>query len=198
LRVLGGTEADIPDWQRKGLPQQRDPFPHNGAAKDLFASDLKAVATGQLTLAHEEKEKELLAIGEALGLRGGEIDKLHEESLAEEGRKAVADSLEGVKKMTLTVIDGDFPREVLARKNLTFGQYKMPARRNTREAYDAKVSGPGEKPQGSFYLGHLPPRSSTQHAVAPMPSRTATSLLALGVGLFMLVSAVCFARRRRN
>jgi hypothetical protein len=155
LRIIGGTEADIPDWQRKGLAQQRDPYPHNGAALDLFASDLKAVATGQLTLAHEEKEKELLAIGEALGLRGGEIDKLHEESLKEEGRKAVADSLEGVKRMTLTVLDGDFPREVLARKDLIFGQYKMPARRNTRENYDAKINGPAGKQEGVLKLGAI-------------------------------------------
>jgi hypothetical protein len=57
--------------------------------------------------------------------------------------------------MTLTVLDGDFPREVLARKNLTFGQYKMPARRNTRENYDAKTNGPGGKQEGLLKLGHI-------------------------------------------
>src|SRR5205823_6497860 len=43
LRIIGGTEGDLQDWQRQGLPQQRNPAPHNGFAKELFASDLLAV-----------------------------------------------------------------------------------------------------------------------------------------------------------
>ncbi len=39
--------------------------------------------------------------------------------------------------MTLTVVDGDFPRDVLSKQNLTFGKYEMPGKRNNRLAYDA-------------------------------------------------------------
>jgi hypothetical protein len=70
LRIIGGKYSDIPQAPRHDLAQQRNPAPHNGAAKDLFASDVLAVRTGALALAHEEKEKELLRIGERLGLRG--------------------------------------------------------------------------------------------------------------------------------
>ena len=97
LRIIGGTEASIPEYQRRTLPQRRDPGPHNAAAMELFAGDLQAIETGKLTLAHEEKEKDLLAIGERLGLRGGDIDKLHADALARESQAAVEQSLADVK-----------------------------------------------------------------------------------------------------
>src|SRR4029453_597633 len=75
LRIIGGTVAEIPDWQRPSLPQQRDPAPHSGLAKELFASDLLAVKDGRLSHPFEEDEKMLLRIGEHFGLRGPEIDK---------------------------------------------------------------------------------------------------------------------------
>ena len=129
LRVIGGTVADIPAYRLKTLPKERDPAPRNGAAKDLFAGDLPAVSSKRLLLPHEEKEKQLLRIGERFRLRGAQIDKLNTGSLADERAKTVKQALEDLKGMTLTVIDGDFPREVLASRNLTFGQYRMPARR---------------------------------------------------------------------
>jgi hypothetical protein len=67
LRIIGGTEADIQDWQRQSLPQQRDPGPHNGFAKELFAGDLLAVKNGRLSHPFEEDEKMLLRIGEHFG-----------------------------------------------------------------------------------------------------------------------------------
>ena len=57
--------------------------------------------------------------------------------------------------MTLTVVDGDFPREVLAGQNLVFSDYKMPARRNTAEYYDVKSKKPAGKRQGVLKLGRL-------------------------------------------
>ncbi len=116
LRIIGGTEADIQDWQRQSLPQQRDPTPHNGFAKELFAGDLLAVKNGRLSHPFEEDEKMLLRIGENFGLRGPEIDKLNLAALDKEREKAVKDALGDLKKMTLTVIDGDFPREVVGRR----------------------------------------------------------------------------------
>jgi hypothetical protein len=187
LRIIGGTEADLTDWHRKNLPAQRDPYPHSGAARDLFASDLKAVATGELSLAHEEKEKELLAIGEALGLRGAQIDELHTKMLAEISKKAVEDSLAGVKAMSLTVIDGDFPRDVLSAKDLRFGEYKMPSRRNSAELYDAKTKGPVGPKEGVLKLGAIDwDRVDAQRLAA---SRARTSPLAAVLGSIALILA---------
>src|SRR5205085_10838510 len=42
LRIIGGAEADLKDWQRHCLPQQRNPAPHNGFANELLAYDLLA------------------------------------------------------------------------------------------------------------------------------------------------------------
>ncbi|GAF91038.1 unnamed protein product, partial [marine sediment metagenome] len=150
-----GTEKDLKEWHLKGLKERRDPTPHNAAAKELFASDLLAVSSGELSLPHEEEEKVLLAVGERLGLRGAEIDKLNAEALKAQSAETVAKGLKDLDGMTLTVIDGDFPREVLGGQNLTFAQYKMPARRNNVEAYDAKTKRAGDKKQGVLKLGHL-------------------------------------------
>ena len=155
IRIIGGKAADIPDYRRKTLVKERDPVPHNGAAKDLFASDLLSVGSNRLALPHEEREKELLRIGERFGLRGPEIDKLNEQAMVDIRKSAVNGPLDELKKMTLTVIDGDFPRELLAKQNLTFGQYKMPSRRNKASNYDAKVKGPAAKQPGVLHLGSL-------------------------------------------
>ena len=101
LRIIGGTAADIPDYRRKQLPAQRNPTPHNGAAADLFASDLLSVASGTLSLPHEEEEKQLLRIGERLGLRGGEIDKQNATALADRRATTRKSSLTLIKNMTL-------------------------------------------------------------------------------------------------
>ncbi len=166
LRIIGGTEDEIPEFQRRNLPQRRDPVPHNGAARELFASDLLAASTGELALPHEEREKELLRIGEHLGLRGPQIDKLNTDILAEERNKTVEQALAGVKNMTLTVIDGDFPRELLSRNNLKFAAHHMPARRNSPESYDAKLNGPAPKKIGIIKLGALEPKNNADEAVA--------------------------------
>ena len=97
---------------------------------------------------------------EPFGLRGPEIDKLNLAALDKEREKAVKDALADVKKMTMTVIDGDFPREVVGAQNLIFGEYHMPARRNSAEFYDAKDKKPVGKREGTLKLGALesPPK----------------------------------------
>jgi hypothetical protein len=184
LRIIGGTEADIQDWQRQGLPQQRDPVPHNGFAKELFATDLLAVKEGRLSHPFEEDEKMLLRIGEHFGLRGPDIDKLNLAALEKEREKAVKVALDDVKQMTMTVIDGDFPREVVGAQNLIFGEYRMPARRNSAEFYDSKDKKPAGKREGMLKLG----------ALGPAPNRGSAlrlGLVTLGavVGLGLVLAA---------
>jgi hypothetical protein len=187
LRIIGGSEADINDLWHKSLEQQRDPVPHNGQARDLFAGDLLAVSAGRLSHPHEEAEKMLLRIGEHLGLRGPAIDQQNLAALAAERDKALSAALADLKKMTLSVIDGDFPREVLAQQNLTFAEYHMPARRNKPEMYDAKTKKPGEKKEGILKLGALTP---APEGPQPSKSRAAASrpwvYTLLGLGLAAL------------
>ena len=116
-----------------------------------------AVKNGRLSHPFEEDEKMLLRIGENFGLRGPEIDKLNLAALDREREKAVKDAADDLKRMTMTVIDGDFPREVVGAQNLIFGEYKMPARRNSTEFYDAKDKKPAGKREGTLKLGALEP-----------------------------------------
>ena len=140
LRVIGGT---LTTEQIAEYKDQRNPVPHNGEGKDLFASDLLAVRTGKLSLASEEKEKELLNIGESLGLRGPEIDTLHEAELAGERDKAAREALEAIHGLTMTVVDGDFPLDYLKAHDLTVSRFEMPKKGNNAIAYDCKLDGPG-------------------------------------------------------
>ena len=129
--LRGGTEDDMSpnDWKR--LETQRNPTPHNGVAAELFSSDLFVVAQGELSHISEEREKSLLDIGERLGLRGGSLDQLHSKELAKDRAMMKEAALVQIKDMYLTVIEGEFDREVLARENIKFSPYRLQARENT-------------------------------------------------------------------
>jgi hypothetical protein len=198
LRIIGGSETDIPDWQRATLPQQRNPEPHNGVARDLFASDMLAVASERLSHPFEENEKQLLRIGEHFALRGPEIDKLNLDSLAEDRKQASAQALGDVKKMTLTVIDGDFPREVLSGKDLAFAEYQMPARRNKAEFYDAKTKQPAGKQEGVLELGHVGPRPSSEKVGLGEGRSWPRVLAAAGFALAVCFTGLLLLRRPKT
>ena len=155
LRIIGGTEKDLTQWHRDNLKTQRDPTSKNGAAKELFASDMLAISRDDLSLPHEETEKELLRIGEHFGLRGAVVDAENAAALEEQRMNTIKDGLAELDKMTLTVVDGDFPREVLAKQNLTFAAYKMPAQKNNDADYDAKLNGPAPKKEGILKVGRI-------------------------------------------
>ena len=157
LRVLGGAVREIPKARRERLKIERDPTPKNGIAKTLFASDLLAVSSGNLALELEEDEKELLAINERLGLRGPEIDKVMLETQQVEADKIAAESLEGLDGMTLTLVDGDFPRQVIANQNLKFARFAMSPRRNRADVYDSKFHGTNSGAFGSsgLFIGQV-------------------------------------------
>ena len=149
LRILGGTAQNILPPQRESLKLQRNPEPHNGLARELFAGDLVCAHDGRLAIGYEETEKELLRIGELLNMRGPEVDVLHREVLREEREESTEHALATLEDMTLTVIDGDFPRDVLSRDNLHFSKHEMSKERNTAAAYDARLFGPAPQQGGT-------------------------------------------------
>ena len=125
-------------------------------------------------------------------MRGPEIDKENLAALAKERDKAVKAALQDMKKMTLTVVDGDFPREVVGSQNLAFGEYRMPARRNTPEYYDAKTKQPAGKREGVLKLGALNP-SATKAGF-----RLGAILLGVIITAGVAVLGITVSRRRRH
>jgi hypothetical protein len=148
VRVLGGTWRDVSRSHRASLKSQRDPSRHVSVARDLFASDVLAAKTGELALDYEEREKALLNVSERLNLRDPAIDALHDQELTKMRARTLRGSLPGVDKLTLTVIDGDFPRKHLAENNLTFARWKMPFALNHWTRYHAPSFGPRAEGQG--------------------------------------------------
>ena len=140
--VNNGKASQISDAWWDQIDPVRDPAPYSGVARDLFASDLLAVSSGELSLPFEEREKELLRISEGLGLRGVQIDVLHESVIAEERAEALEGSLWDVRSMTLTVIDGDFPKRLLAAENLHVKPYEMVASLNSADVWNNQPAGP--------------------------------------------------------
>ena len=133
LELVGGTAADMESMYGKNWENmyagQRDPSVHNAKAKDAFLSDVLAVQNGSLIHPFEESEKKLFLVAERMGLRGHQIHEFIQKSLAEERKKALDGALKGLEKMTLTVVEGDFPRDVLRNNELTFGKYEMPVKK---------------------------------------------------------------------
>lgn len=124
-QIEGGTEDDMSPNDWKQLANQRNPVPYNGIAAELFASDLLANDLGRLSHNFEEREKALLDIGERLGLRGGRLDALHASELTTDRQEMKSQALDRLKGMTLTLIKGEFPRDVLANENLRFQPYQL-------------------------------------------------------------------------
>ena len=124
-KIQGGTEDDMSpnDWE--ALKRQRDPTPYNGVAAQLFAHDLLAHKSSELSHSFEEKEKLLLDIGERLNLRGGRMDAFHSQLLAVEREKAQQLAMASLKQMSFTVIEGDFPRDGIANENIRFERYEL-------------------------------------------------------------------------
>jgi hypothetical protein len=193
LRVIGGTEKDLAKFQKQSLPEQRNPVPKNGIARNLFASDLLASTAGELALPEEELEKQLLQVGEYFGLRGAEIDREHAQALAEQAEVTNQKALSEIKSMVLTVVDGDFPRDVLAGQNLKFAEYSMPAKRNIPRAYDAKRFGPGQEQRGKLIetsaLDRDGPSALVDHLPMSIIFAGITTLICCFVGLLWLRNA---------
>ena len=96
----------------------------------------------------------------------------------------MAKSLKNIKGMTLSVIDGNYPREVLANQNLAFATYSMPARRNSPQFYDAKTKKPAGRKQGTVVEGAL----SFNDGVDQNPRNTEQSGFSRTGGLSIVLS----------
>ena len=130
-----GSESHVTSTLSGGIDRiksQRDQTRFNSIARDLFASDLLALRQQALSLAHEETEKDLLRVSESFGLRGPAVDKLHLQESKKAREIAVQGALDDLKEMHISVIDGIFSGEVLARENLSFSDFTMPKEDNTR------------------------------------------------------------------
>lgn len=195
LRIIGGTEKDLDETRRQSLIEERNPTSKNGIAKTLFASDLMAVRSGKLSLELEEDEKELLVINEQFGLRGPEVDAVVLEAQQAAADKIAEEALEDLEGMTLTLVDGDFPRQVIANQNLKFAAYAMPPRRNRPEVYDAKDHGLPTNPNAGqgVLIGQvdLDVWESQQQAKA-------NTRWMLAVGLISIGLVITTRRRRRH
>jgi len=157
MRIYGGTVSQIKSWQWPGIQNRRKPKRFNGLARVLFATDLYASKKRKLFLEHEEEKKVLLRIGERLGLRGKHLDKMHRAALSEKREAIARKALHLLKRMTLTIVDGDFARQVIARENLTFVNYRMPRHKNSRLVYNARMKGIQKKGYGirSTWVGPI-------------------------------------------
>lgn len=201
LRVIGGTKNDLNASQIANLPNLRDPTRHNGLARELFAADMLAIRKGRLVNKLEEKEKALLNLGEAFGMRGRVIDDLNRAELKKQRDKLGKQALSSLRRMTLTVIDGAFDRKVLAKQNLKFQKYRMAKTQNTPRSYDATRQGPGFNQGGMLYRWELAYRDD--ETIAP---GMATAGLGGGGGGgsplwpiagFLLIGGALFVTRKR-
>ncbi|MEM7456278.1 MAG: DUF2330 domain-containing protein [Planctomycetota bacterium] len=202
LRVIGGTIEDVPEDRMEALVEERRPEPENGIAAQLFISDILASRLDdgdELLLDLETSEKSLALVNERLQLRGEGVDDLIVQAMS--GRfERDADALNDLRSMTLTVVDGEFPREVLAGQNLRFDAFSMAPQLNTPLNYDANIYGPQPERPGQVYLGavdrSLDEQRVTVHSTASVKQTDVGSLALPGI---LLMSAVCvFGFRRRN
>ena len=175
VRLIGAKR--ISRRQLKAYASRRNPAPHSGVAGDLFIADLKSAFSKKLISESEQLEKELQNIGEHFGLRGGEYENLVSQSLQNKQQRSRVIQLAGLKTMTLSVIDGDFPRAVIARENLSFSAFNILPSRNRVEFYDSKLYGAPQKRAG-VRIGQadldrfLQQESKSQHARADAMSPT--------------------------
>ena len=146
IRFEGGNAQ-----QRASYDNARDPKTRSGNARALFASDLLATRDNALEHAFERREKAMLNISERLSLRGSGIDYQIENAIGSERERAIENAAKLFGNKTLTVIDGDFPRDFLRDYNLYFETYEMPRKLNNDATYDALLRYP---------LGQVPKKKS--------------------------------------
>ena len=161
VRVVSGTVQELVRNYGPVLEAERDPAPHSGAARALFAADLLAAREGRLRHPFEEELAELREVSERLGLRGARVDALHAGALRAEIAGATAGVLEELRGMTLTVVDGALPPAALAASDLGVEAFSIEPARNGPAGYDVRLGGPRPEREGERIEGELrtPPPS---------------------------------------
>lgn len=198
LRLIGGTLEDarrLPRSRRESISQSRNPTPHNGGAAELFVADLIAAESGEMLSKNEADEKTLHNINFELGLQGKEIDDLVHSATKAQAVAKVKEKVADLRKLSLTIVDGDFPREVIARQNLTFQRYVMSRRRNTSGNYDAKNLGPATARPGLRVVGEITREAKHEQQIAQAP---ATNRWGIFAGLSLLAAGVVWLVGRRR
>lgn len=202
MRVLGGGVNDIPQARRRLLKNERNPDRFVAVARALFASDVVAsvgfAKSERLNLEHEQQEKELTAISEHFGLRGAEVEAYLQEVVSHDSEHLVESSLKLMRKLTLTVVDGDFPRDVVANDNLRFDKFSMANGMNKPAKYDAKLHGPAPKKDGRLFSA-VDPWTSENVSKTQVSQNSNSKPLMAAIGLFgILVLILPAANSFRN
>ncbi|MCR9119975.1 MAG: hypothetical protein NXI22_23815, partial [bacterium] len=117
--------------------------------------DISVAESGDLLSHHELKNKAFDEINRQLGMKGSEADELVGQVAADNIAREVAVHLKKLRSYTLTIVDGEFPRDVIAKKNLTFQRYAMAKNRNNSKSYDPKKLGPAESKPGLRVVGQI-------------------------------------------
>jgi hypothetical protein len=130
-----GPPDRISQADRARVDALRDPDAWVVAARDIIVSDLMAEARGEMSLPFEEREKELLRINEALGLRGAQ-------QLAEERTRALEPALDDLYEVTLSVIDGDLPARLLREDDLSLASFRLSPAANRAAVWNVQPTGP--------------------------------------------------------
>ncbi len=144
--LVSGTIKNLTNKRLAEVEPERDPQPYNGLARYLFTSDMLSIGRGRLAHFYEERPRQLDKISTSLGITDSELSHLYDlRPTDEEQQQEYDQALTWLERMTMTVVDGDFPRDVLAQDNLTFKNFRMPSRRNNRWGYNARFDGPRER-----------------------------------------------------
>ena len=95
-----------------------------------------------------------------------ELEAAHDAAAVEEKSEIIYEkTIKMLKRMTMTVIDAEFPVKFVADDNLYFVPYRMrDSSRNSPEFYDAKMMAGAGKKRGEVFWGtpnHLKRRKSS-------------------------------------
>ena len=87
--------------------------------------------------------------------------------------------------------------KLLAKQNLQCAEYRMPAKRNRPESYDAKLNKPSPKKQGIIKLGALTPTESDSAVANSTRTKSSFATVVL-ISVSVAFGWVMVGRRRRE
>ncbi|WP_372366557.1 DUF2330 domain-containing protein [Candidatus Uabimicrobium sp. HlEnr_7] len=125
LRIMKGSLYDCRS-RAYNTWKQTDIRSVNGIARKLFALDVLAAKRNTLILDKEQKEKERQ--------KQNPEYTINDEDIVKEG-------LEEIHNMTMSVISGYFPRDILVQTNLRFNPYSMPEELNNQQKFNLLTDG---------------------------------------------------------